>query len=378
MTEARNSSIELLRIIAMMMIISHHYIVGSQINTLAQPISFHKLFADCILRPGGKIGVTIFFLITAWFLSSMKEASSKKCFRKILQIEKEMLFYSITICIFSFLFLKDYFSNRYFLISFFPTIFRLWWYPTSYIVFLLLFPFLHIGLQRIGKGLHKRLCCVSFFIWGILAGIFPDINLDITAQNMIIFIYIYILITYYRWYMKPIAAKTSVVLILVSFLFIVLNITTCALLFRYSNNNYFLTISDTWISHEWKLPVLGAAFGIFNLFVQKHFSSKTINTIASTTFGIFLFHNHPLINEVLRHSLFDFSTYYFSKVFYIFSILTILIVFFSGMILDFCRQLLFNLLSNPLAAFDTRVLHIYNSLTITAFKLIDNLSTIHH
>lgn len=141
MTEARNSSIELLRIIAMMMIISHHYIVGSQINTLAQPISFHKLFADCILRPGGKIGVTIFFLITAWFLSSMKEASSKKCFRKILQIEKEMLFYSITICIFSFLFLKDYFSNRYFLISFFPTIFRLWWYPTSYIVFFITFSF---------------------------------------------------------------------------------------------------------------------------------------------------------------------------------------------------------------------------------------------
>lgn len=355
----RNSSIELLRIISMLMIIAHHYIVGSQINTLEDNLSFNKLFADCVLRPGGKIGVVIFFLITAWFLSSSKKTSFEKCLCKVLQIEKEMLFWSIVASLFTFIFWRQYFQTKYFLICFFPTLFRLWWYPTSYIIFLLIFPFLHTALQKINQKVHKRLCCVLFFIWGIVAGILPNINLDIVNQNMLIFIYIYILVSYYRWYMKPITIKQSIALIGISYLLIILNIIICSILFQYTQIHFFAAIADTWISHEWKIPVLGIAFGLFNYFISEQFSSQLINIIASTTFGIFLIHNHPLIQEILSHSLFDFSTYYDSRFFCFLSIGIVLIIFLIGMILDLARQRVFTFLSKPFIKIDTVVLNIY-------------------
>ena len=71
----RSSNIELLRIIAMMMIVAHHFVYyGVQQNynpnisgeILADGTMFNKIMSLSLL-PGGVVGVAIFFLIAGYF-----------------------------------------------------------------------------------------------------------------------------------------------------------------------------------------------------------------------------------------------------------------------------------------------------------------------
>lgn len=79
----RESNFELLRIFAMFMIITHHYVVHG-ILSLEGKIDysvwrmgafFNKIFSS-VLWPGGGIGVALFFMITGYF-SVDKEKSLK-------------------------------------------------------------------------------------------------------------------------------------------------------------------------------------------------------------------------------------------------------------------------------------------------------------
>ena len=57
----KNSNIEVLRILSMVMIIAHHLSYYSGIEFLDSTVSINKLFLEFILL-GGKIGSNIFFL----------------------------------------------------------------------------------------------------------------------------------------------------------------------------------------------------------------------------------------------------------------------------------------------------------------------------
>ena len=62
----RNSSVELLRIIAMIMIVAHHF--GTHTNWASGGhLIFNEYWVE-ILKSFGKIGVGIFFAITGYFL----------------------------------------------------------------------------------------------------------------------------------------------------------------------------------------------------------------------------------------------------------------------------------------------------------------------
>ena len=67
----RNSNFELLRIIAMLMIVFHHFSVHGGFNYELTDISFNRLWLYFISM-GGKIGVDIFVLISGYFLITNK------------------------------------------------------------------------------------------------------------------------------------------------------------------------------------------------------------------------------------------------------------------------------------------------------------------
>lgn len=69
----RNSSVELLRILSMLMIVASHCVMFSDMNLLAQPLGVNKILIETFLYPGGKIGVVAFFSISAWYLSEAGE-----------------------------------------------------------------------------------------------------------------------------------------------------------------------------------------------------------------------------------------------------------------------------------------------------------------
>lgn len=63
----RNSSIELLRILSMFVILAHHFAVHNAFDYTLMDAGLSRLFVQLFLESGGKIGVIVFFTITAWF-----------------------------------------------------------------------------------------------------------------------------------------------------------------------------------------------------------------------------------------------------------------------------------------------------------------------
>lgn len=72
----RNSSIELLRIIAMFMILMCHFIVHNGYDVLKLPLGPERIFFQLVMQSGGTIGVDIFFSISAWFLLDREQTPS--------------------------------------------------------------------------------------------------------------------------------------------------------------------------------------------------------------------------------------------------------------------------------------------------------------
>lgn len=78
----RNSSIETLRIIAMFMILIHHFIVHNGYDVLKLPLGPERIFFQLVMAGGGKVGVVIFFSISAWFFLD-KEQTIKSNLKRV-------------------------------------------------------------------------------------------------------------------------------------------------------------------------------------------------------------------------------------------------------------------------------------------------------
>ncbi len=78
-----------------------------------------------------------------------------------------------------------------------PLSFDLWWYATSYALFLLFLPYLSRGLQPLGRKLHGMLAASLLVIWGIV-GIIPLIRFNLRKMSVFVFLYWFILISYYK------------------------------------------------------------------------------------------------------------------------------------------------------------------------------------
>ena len=91
----RESGVEGLRITAMVMIVAYHaYLHGIVEQNIALGSSSFDLFM-LSLSPLGKIGVAIFFLITAWYLCERESPTFRLSLRKACYLELEVLMYNI-------------------------------------------------------------------------------------------------------------------------------------------------------------------------------------------------------------------------------------------------------------------------------------------
>ena len=67
----RDSKFEILRIIAMLLIVAHHFVVhGFELENI-ETFSYNKIVVE-ILSLGGKLGVNLFVLISAYFMIDSK------------------------------------------------------------------------------------------------------------------------------------------------------------------------------------------------------------------------------------------------------------------------------------------------------------------
>ncbi len=142
----RKSNIELLRVLAMILIVAHHVAVHSDFGFPTDLITFNKLWIQFI-ELGGKIGVNIFVLISGYFGVVARSIKPQKAIKLWLQI----FTYSVVFFLISLKFLGEAFSLKTMIKDFLPITYSNWWFASTYFVLYLLSPFLNRFLNSLDK-----------------------------------------------------------------------------------------------------------------------------------------------------------------------------------------------------------------------------------
>lgn len=138
------------------------------------------------MASGGKVGVVIFFSISARFFLD-KEQTIKSNLKRVWIMERELLFWSLTLMAFYLMLDRACIDAKLMIKSIAPLSMSLWWYATAYAIFLALLPFLSKGLKALGRKYHLALAITVLIIWGLTSfipgslGGYPSINSSLTG-----------------------------------------------------------------------------------------------------------------------------------------------------------------------------------------------------
>lgn len=344
--KSRNSSIELLRLISMLMIVAHHYVRGGVIGESGiwiaeQQISIKKFIYQFIYMSGGWIGDCAFFTISVWFLVD-KQQTLKGCLKRVWLMERQLLFWSLTLLGISYalqhvgVFDVSLLSLTAF--SCFPLCLNLWWYATSYALFLLFLPFLLMGMKALGRSWHKALALIVLILWGIL-GMIPHVEFNLYTGSVFVFVYWFILITYYKWYMRKVTIKQAWLMIAAGvFMNIVYWIVSNLF---YIHTGRFVSLQN-FTSDHWFISSMLIGFGMFSLAIEKVWHSLFVNTLAGSAFGVYLIHTYGTV-PLIWDRIASIRIAYNSNDPVLFGACAIVCIFLTCLSLDLVRQFLFKI-----------------------------------
>ena len=289
----------------MFIILMHHFIVHNGYDVLKLPLGPERIFLQLVMQGGGKVGVVIFFSISAWFFLD-KEQTIKSNLKRVWIMERELLFWSLILVTFYLVFDRADLSMKLMVKNVMPLSTGVWWYATAYAIFLALLPFLAKGLKALGRECHLSLAATVLVIWGLTSFIpkilrtAPCIGSSLTG--VFGFVYLFILISAYKWYMHPFPAKQIWLMIGIRLGFFVLYTAASATLSLLGHN------MDIFITRDWKLPVIMVGFGVFLLFDRVTFHSRVINRIAQSAFAVYLITDYAVSEKLLWTRLFNLQT----------------------------------------------------------------------
>ena len=317
----RYSNIELLRIIAMLLIIAHHLVVHSGLLAQFGPIYSNptELKSQCILILGafGKTGINVFVLISGYFY-----AKKEFLFEKYVKLFFEVLFYRVLIHIiflcagFEYFTFLDYIK----IVIPFSTIGTL--FIDSYLAFLLFIPFLSKLVSAMNQKQHRNLVLLLLTLFSLL-GNFKAPGIRISIMNYLSwFIVLFFVGSYIRLY--PHKLFSNIKYLLVSTISLLL-LCCASILFcwhnKWSDPYYFVSDSNMPLAF-----LLGVSLFLFFEAIRIPYN-KFINTLAAGTFAVLLIHDHSAtMQRWLWQDLLNIKSYYEAPFYYLFIIPAIYIL----------------------------------------------------
>lgn len=331
----RNSNLELYRIIVMLLIVMHHYVVNSGLVHVMEeyPTAIKSIYLY-ITGAWGKTGINCFVLITGYFMCK-SHITLHKFLKLILQIE----FYSIIIGGIFLITGYSTFSLRGLIDIVNPIGSISKDFSACFIIFFLFIPFLNACINNISQRQHLALLSLCIFTYTIL-GTVPFINVEFNYITW--FSVLYVIASYIRKYKMPYSDNFRVWTIATMALIVISVVSMLFILYLYSTLGKSATmgfviffVSET--NKALALVVSICSFMMFKNLPLKH--SRVINTIASCTFGVLLIHAaSDDMRRWLWHDVCNNVGMYHQSGIYIHAIVIPIIVFCSCALIDYIRQ----------------------------------------
>lgn len=300
-TKKRESGVELLKIIAILLIVFSHVL-----QTLSQKngyIDYQDYLIDLshsttdpfyltlsIMRYAGVFGNTLFFVCSAWFLTQVSAVKKDRIIHLVL--DNFVISAAIALIL---LFAGMNLSHSLFVKSFFPTFFSMNWYVTCYVLFLFIVPFLNGILAHIDRKKHFWLMVITSFCYILLNAVytFPY------ANNLMTWITIFIAVSYIKNYRMDLADNTKFNLILlfssaIALLIILVAINYMGLKWDFFNDKIF------YLNTNANPFLIVISFALFQLFRKIKGQNRFVNYLSSLSLFIYLLHENTLVKTYLR------------------------------------------------------------------------------
>lgn len=340
MKSARNYSIDLIRIISMLMILALHanlFLAKKVWSLNPKCIFFTVMEFICI------IAVNLFILISGYFLED-----SKFSIKKLVFLELLVVFYSVTVYIALVIFKYTVWDLKTFIKMFFPIVYSHYWFYTCYFVLYCITPF----LKKFNKILQEKNIDKYFVIvLVILTSILPTLiskNSQLTLSagyNYFWFITLVFIGAYIRTHKIAIKKwKCLLAYIIVLLLQLLLyygiqyikNVTLISNMhgFLYSYNNFLVLINS----------IIVFIF-ISNLDIKNKGVCKIIGFLSTSVFSVYLIHIHPLVMDSILSKKLDISRFFGTYKIYLYYFAFIIITFIICILIDKIRKVFVKLLS---------------------------------
>jgi len=328
----RNSSIEALRIMAIIMIIFHHFSFYGGFEWGTPSISIPRLWYNFIFM-GGKIGVNLFVFISGYYLIN----DNGRVFRlnKIAKLVGQVLFYSLVIYMIGGMIGAQDLGVSSLIKACFPITFSRWWFVSTYFVLYLLHPFLNKLLHSMDKSMYQTFLLVLVTFWSVI----PTFTSSSYEGNSLLwFATLYSISGYIRLYGLNNKFSTMhyfIFWLICSFLSYISSVVFTILGTKWE----FFASHTTYFFGESKITTLLISLNLFMIFATLKMNyHKWINTFASASFGVYLIHDNSLIRNFLWTELFKNAHYQESLLLIPYSIMVVAIVYLVCSFIDLFRQ----------------------------------------
>ena len=340
---------EILRIVAMMMIIMLHYLdKGGILKDLALKMGFTGNLA-WLIEAFCMVSVNIYVLISGYFLS---RSESEFKIGKVALIWAQVLLYSWIITIVFAIVTRGGFNFENGIYDFIPLILPVtgghYWFATIYILLYLFFPFLNMGIKAMDKKQLKTAVLISVAVFSIWNTILPFTQplTDREGMDICWFVCLYLTAAYIRKYSEDFKLNR--------WLYLLFFALSCTLVFALAKG---LLLVDVFVG---KLGGYAGNFYPYNSFLiyfasvclfvfamktnvnAKGFIAKAILFASQGTFGVYLLHEHKLL-RYLWPKWFKVASFDGKPIFVLHAIGTVLAIFIVGITVDFIRRLIFNI-----------------------------------
>lgn len=330
--KARNSALELLRLLSMLMIMLLHYLNGSMGGALAHAepgsFAFYSAYfgeAACIVGPN------CFVLLSGYFLVERRATS----LRRIAELYVDMVFYALAIYGLMRLFAPGLISpgvtwRR--LLAPFLTGDR--WFVKAYMLLYLLAPFLGAGLRALSRKGYRALLLVLLCAFTLWSSFLPGSPITDGGYGILNFMILYAVAGYIRLHGAP-RARCG------------------ALLAVYFGCAAVSAACEIWtplpgFSYSFVANMAGSV-SLFLCFLRLPMRPRAwINRLASHAFGVFLIHADISIGYFLYYVLLRTSLFWNSPLLLPAAAVSVCAVYLACAVIDRARQLLFSKTVSPL------------------------------
>ncbi len=284
----RNTGLDLLRIVSMLMVVTLHYLnenLGGVLKSAVGGTYYLAWSAESLCY----CAVNLFVLMSGYLLCQREYTNWKK----VIDLLAQVVFYSIGLYLLGCITGKTVFSIKTLLTRYlFPTTTGLWWFVTDYVILYLLAPYLNKGLKTLTQKQHRNLALLLILMLSAIPTVF-FFQIDVIGleggYSIIWFLVLYVMASYIRYY--------GLCWTKGGYLAGYFGFSAVTALCKFVQNlvlhkEYFNLYSYTSVS------VLGAAVCLFCFFKEINIASrnvsKAISWVASLSFAVFLIHTHPI------------------------------------------------------------------------------------